>query len=168
MYAPANEGQFVALVERFGTPLWRLAIGLSEKDEGLALELLQQGFLAIYKGITANAPSSAWVYRTALNGMLLHQRHANLPQRLVLEHEPLLFAEDDSWLQTAGSESVDLVATDLEGLIAALPEKYAYVLWCRDVLGLDEATTTDALGLTPATLRQRLHRARLHLLQRLT
>ena len=49
----------------------------------------------------------------------------------------------------------------LQAAIEELPEKYRLVLLLRDVEGLDNQQTAESLGLTVATVKARLHRARL-------
>ena len=45
-------------------------------------------------------------------------------------------------------------------MIARLPESYRVVLVLRDIEGLDTGEAADLLGLTPAVVKLRLHRAR--------
>lgn len=48
----------------------------------------------------------------------------------------------------------------LEAAIAALPESHRTVFMLREVEGLDTAETADCLGVSPESVRVRLHRAR--------
>lgn len=73
--------------------------------------------------------------------------------------------------RTADTPEVALLRTDLrealEAAIADPPPPYRAVLILRDVERLSTDETAEALGLTPPTVKTRLHRARLFLRQRL-
>ena len=48
----------------------------------------------------------------------------------------------------------------VRGAIEELPDSYRVVLLLRDVEELDTQETAEALGITPANVKVRLHRAR--------
>ena len=66
---------------------------------------------------------------------------------------------DDPALQVAGADLA-------RRLVAALPEREAQVVACIDVVGLDVATTSAALGISATAVRVAHHRG-LHRLRRL-
>jgi RNA polymerase sigma-70 factor (ECF subfamily) len=74
--AAGEEPAFEELVSRYRTRVYRLACRLTA-DEGEAKDVLQETFLAAYRGLPAfraESRFSTWLYRIATNAALMNRR----------------------------------------------------------------------------------------------
>ncbi len=162
-----------ALVDRYGAWIHRLASRLLA-DTRDAEEVTQDVLMTVVQKIGTfkrEAAFSSWLYRIAANAAYgrSRSRHA----RPEVSIEPLLPVFDYEGRHVAPvldwSKNVDDPAvagelrSALERGISQLPEEYRIVLLLRDVEGLTNEEVADALGLTVAAVKSRLHRARLAL-----
>ena len=165
---PACLGGFF---EAWGDRLYRLALRLTG-DSATAEDVVQEAFLKLMRGadrIEGRSGLATWLYRVAYNASLdrLRERKAllQLPED---EHEaPLprvltpLPRSPEALLRDAETREA------LERAIAELPHAQRAAFLLRDVEGLTTAEAAEALGLSEANLKVRLHRARLQLRERL-
>jgi RNA polymerase sigma-70 factor (ECF subfamily) len=174
-------GAFEVLVQRYHERVHRLAFGLT-KSEAEAEEAVQETFLSLFRNLHRFEGRSAlgsWLYRIAVNAVLMGMRRRRRKPLLLLEESP---REGDRASALAGpfpslSESIwpagdwarqpeaKLLSRELgaciQAAIADLPDKYRLVLLLRDVDGQSNDEVAHTLGLTVPTVKARLHRSRL-------
>ena len=75
------------------------------------------------------------------------------------------FAQPPTGWRTSPADDLEREETRqlVQHHIGLLPESFRAVLLLRDVEGHDTASAAEALGITPAAVKTRLHRARLAL-----
>jgi RNA polymerase sigma-70 factor (ECF subfamily) len=172
--AAGDDCAFEALVSRYQARVYRLACRLTTDAD--APDVLQETFLQLYRHLPSFRGESqfgTWVYRIATNAALMHRRAS--ARRPAESHEVFLPQFDGQGrhvatpaeLQVASraDELLDrrFLAEKAREAIERLPDRYRDAFVLRD---LEEMSTTDvarALGVEPATVRQRVHRARLML-----
>lgn len=171
--ASGDESAFEALVGRFQGRVYRLARRLTGAD-GDAQDVLQETFLQAYRnlpGFRGEAKFSTWIYRIATNAALMQNRtRARRPVEPLDTYMPHFddagrFAREPADLSLAAraDELLDrrrLVAQALEG-IDRLPESCRAAFVLRDLEEMPTAEVAAVLGIEPAAVRQRVHRARL-------
>lgn len=140
----------------------------SEED---AQDAVQDAFLSAFRSIGSfegGSKVSTWLHRIAVNASLMKLRtRRRRPERSIEEFLPS-FLEDghqarptSSWNEAPvrGIESGETRQLVLSG-IERLPDLYRVVLILRDIEELDTAETARLLGISEATVKTRLHRAR--------
>jgi RNA polymerase sigma-70 factor (ECF subfamily) len=160
-----------ALFERYANPIYRLAARLLN-DEQQADGVVQNTFMALIEHIDqfeGRSGLGTWLYRVAYNECMGRIRAA----APLVELEPLVEGE---LLPTnlidwdSVPESVVLDSESRQQMAAAiesLPPTLRAVFILRDVEELSVHETATALGLSEAAVKVYLHRARLHLRERL-
>jgi RNA polymerase sigma-70 factor (ECF subfamily) len=174
--AAAGEGPaFEELVARYQARVYRLACRLTGGD-GDAKDVLQETFLAVYRGLPAfrgESRFSSWLYRIATNAALMQRRaRARRPAESLEAFLPQFDAEGRHAgapveLAAAGraDELLDsrLLAEKARAGLERLPEIYREAFVLRDLEELTTAEVAELLGIDAAAVRQRVHRARLML-----
>ncbi|MFJ6484918.1 MULTISPECIES: RNA polymerase sigma factor [unclassified Streptomyces] len=131
----------------------RFAYSLCASPED-AEDAAQEALIILYRKIgmlRASGALASWMFRIVRNECL---RRARLVPR---ERAPL----PDSAVMSAEDEVLErLEAARVARAIAALPADQRQVLIMRDVQGYSGRMAADALGLSPAAMKSRLHRAR--------
>ncbi len=133
-----------------------------------AEDLTQEAFLQLYRKIGTFRGDSAfttWLYRMAINVVLMHLRKKGLPESSLDEAmEPAQedrprrnFSVPD--LHLAGS--IDRMA--LESAIAALPAGYRLVFILHDIRGYEHNEIAEMLDCSIGNSKSQLHKARLQL-----
>ncbi len=169
----ADPGAVEALVDRYGAWIHRVAARLLG-DPRDAEEVTQDVLMTVTRKIgtfKGEAAFSSWLYRIATNAA--YERLRSRRGRAEVALEPLLPVFDDEgrhvepvadWSpQLEDPAVVGEARSALERGIGRLAEEYRVVLVLRDVEGLTNEEVADALGLTVAAVKSRLHRARLFL-----
>jgi len=173
--AAAGDGHaFEEIVARYEARVFRLACRLTSETD--APDVLQETFLQVYRNLPSFRGESqfgTWVYRIATNAALMLRRvRARRPVESLDAFMPQfdergIHAELPAQLQVASraDELIDrqVLAEKARAGIARLPDLYRDAFVLRD---LEEMSTTDVaqvLGIEPATVRQRVHRARMML-----
>ncbi|HEY6547050.1 MAG TPA: sigma-70 family RNA polymerase sigma factor [Vicinamibacteria bacterium] len=173
--AAGEEPAFEALLTRYEARVYRLAFRLTG-HEGDAQDVLQEAFLAAYRGLPAFRRESrfaTWLYRIATNAALLHRRaRARRPAESLSAFLPR-FDEDgihsvepaDLRAASRADEILDqkLLAEKARAGLDRLPGPYRAAFVLRDLEEMTTEEVADLLGLTAAAVRQRVHRARLML-----
>lgn len=138
-----------------------------------AQDAVQEAFISAIRALPnfeGHSRLSTWIHRILVNACLMKLRsRQRRPERLIDDLLPR-FAEDGhhaepvaAWTPPeAGLEQTEL-RTLVRSAIDQLPETYRTVLLARDIEGLDTEATATLLGMTPAAVKTRLHRARLAL-----
>lgn len=159
------------LLERHGDRLYSLGLRFCGNAADAA-DLVQETFLRALRSwptYRGDAAVSTWLYRIAARVcQRMHRRHRRErslpdPRRLLpLGDGPLASvpADTDSPLeQQIGREMVEHV----EESIARLPMKYRVPLVLKEIVGFSVQEVAQILALREATVKTRLHRARLAL-----
>src|SRR5687768_13507711 len=170
--ASGDTAAFEALVGRYQTRVYRLACRLTNDTE--APDILQETFLQVYRHLPSfrgDARFATWLYRIASNAALMHRRaRARRPAESLEGFLPRFdaqgrHAETPAQLSVASraDELLDrrFLAERARDVIARLPDVYRDAFVLRDLEDMSTADVADALGVAPATVRQRVHRARL-------
>lgn len=166
------------LVEVYGARAYGLAIRITRSPQD-AEEIVQDALLTVARKIDTfrgEAAFGSWLYRIVTNTAYQKARgrrrrgpEISLEEILPTFHEagehasPMLDwspAIEDPERQT---ELRDVLNAALD----ALPEEYRTVIVLRDVEGLSNEEVAEALGLTVANVKTRVHRGRLFLRKRL-
>ncbi len=171
-----------ALMGRYAPVAYRVAFAIT-RSAADAEEVVQDVFVTVCRkgeGFEGRAALSSWIYRVAANAALNKRRGRRREvERPLDEHLPA-FLEDGhragerAWLLADWSQDPEAALLQgetraaLERAIEALPERHRAVLVLRDVEDLTNEQVADALGETVATVKARLHRARMALREQLT
>ena len=172
--AAGDTSAFETIVERYQARFFRLACRLTSDTD--ASDVLQETFLQIYRHLPSfrgDAQFGTWVYRIAMNAALMHRRAARRRPADSLETYLPRFDADGRHLATPAElrvvshadEHLDrqMLAGKARAAIAQLPEMYREPFVLRDLEDMPTAHVAQVLGIAPATVRQRVHRARLML-----
>ena len=173
--AAGDEPAFEELVTRYEARVYRLACRLTG-DDGDAKDVLQETFLAVYRGLPAfrgESRFSTWLYRIATNAALMHRRaRARRPAESLEAFLPRFDAEgvhtaEPAVLGAAGraDELLDrrLLAEKARAGLERLPDIYREAFVLRDLEEMTTGEVAELLGIDAAAVRQRVHRARLML-----
>jgi RNA polymerase sigma-70 factor (ECF subfamily) len=173
--AAGEEPAFEELVRRYRARVYRLACRLAA-NEADAKDVLQETFLSAYRGLPgfrADARFSTWLYRIATNAALMHRRaRARRPAESLEAFLPRFDADGvhaaepaDLLAASRVEELLDrkLLAEKARAGLDRLPEIYRDAFVLRDLEELPTSEVADLLGIEPAAVRQRVHRARLML-----
>ena len=163
---------FEALVNRYEGKVYRLAMRMLRNQED-AEDALQEAFLQVYrglKGFEGRSSFSTWLFRLATNVCLMKIRHRETEPAPLLPLEDYLprHEEEHPYIQDWPDkpEEVLLNKESRQKMLQALerlPAEYRAVFILRDVEGFSNAETGEALGISVAAVKSRLHRARLTL-----
>jgi len=177
-----DESVFTELVNAYSSPLLRLAQDFV-RTRSVAEEVVQETWLAVLNGIDRFEGRSAlgtWLYRIAANAALGKQRGKRVTSEVHLEDLLPTFHADghrqgDSaalladWSGTPESELLSGEAREiLQHALEYLPAHYRAVLVLRDVEELTNEEAAQILGESVASIKSRLHRARMALREQLT
>jgi RNA polymerase sigma-70 factor, ECF subfamily len=172
--AAGDASAFEAIVGRYQARVFRLACRLTSDTD--APDVLQETFLRLYRHLPSfrgDSQFGTWVYRIAVNTALMHRRaRARRPAESLEQFLPGFDASGrhlatPAELQVASraDELLDrqFLADKARDVIARLPDLYRDAFVLRDLEEMSTADVAETLGLEPATVRQRVHRARLML-----
>ncbi len=161
---------YEALVRRHAGSLLVTARRILQHEED-AQEAVQDAFLSAFRGLDAFAGNSrltTWLHRIAINASLNKlRRRQRKPERSIEDllprfeqdghlAEPAVEWRDDAETLVQRDETRHLVREAID----ELPEIYRTVLVLRDIEGLETEETAEALGVSTAVVKTRLHRAR--------
>jgi RNA polymerase sigma-70 factor, ECF subfamily len=170
--AAGDDPSFEALVVRYQRRVFRLACRLTNDTD--APDVVQETFMQVYRHLSTfrgSAQFSTWLYRITINAGLMHRRaRARRPAESLDEFMPR-FDADGRHAQTPDAlrmtprvdELMDrhLLAKQVQAALQRLPDLYQDAFVLRDLEELSTADVARVLGVEPATVRQRVHRARL-------
>src|SRR5262245_6476852 len=172
--AAGDDRAFEQIVARYEARVFRLASRLTSDTD--APDVLQETFLQVYRNLPSfrgEAQFSTWLYRIATNAALMLRRgRARRPAEPLDDFMPRfdehgIHVDLPSQLQVASrvDELLDrrLLAEKARAGIARLPDVYRDAFVLRDLEEMSTAEVAQVLGIEPATVRQRVHRARLML-----
>ena len=171
-------GQIERLVQHHGDCAYRVAMGITGNPQD-AEDVVQSALAAVLRAIDAGHAGGAvgaWVDRAVLSlASSKLRREPGRPVDIPLEDVLPPFGEDGrhaglivDWSASLGDVALD---ADLRRAVMAaideLPFHYRSALLLRDVEGRSDEEAAQALGVAAATVRSRVHRARLFLRHRL-
>jgi RNA polymerase sigma-70 factor (ECF subfamily) len=161
------------IVQRYNRRLFRVARSVL-RDDGDAEDVVQETYLRAFgalDGFRGDSSLSTWLTRIALNEALGRLRKRRPTTDLIALDAPEerdrmqvipfpLMKPDADPEQTAARQQIRRV---LERAIDDLPDPFRVVFVMRDVEEMSVEETAAQLGLRPATVKTRLHRARARL-----
>ena len=173
--AAAGDGSaFELLVERYQARVYRLACRLTSESD--APDVLQETFLQVYRHLPSFRGDSqfrTWLYRIASNAALMHRRASSrrpaepldgfLPRFDANGRHRAMPAELQVCSRADELLDRQFLAERAREVIARLPDVYRDAFVLRDLEDMSTEEAANALGVTPAAVRQRVHRARLML-----
>jgi RNA polymerase sigma-70 factor (ECF subfamily) len=152
-------GRMLATARRF----------VGSEDE--ARDVVQEAFIAAFRaidGFAGTALLSTWLHRIVVNAALMKLRSRRRRREEPIDALLPRFDEEGYWAEGAapvetstdalveGNETRALVRKAID----RLPANYRSVLLLRDIEELDTDEAASLLGVTPNTVKTRLHRAR--------
>jgi len=162
-----REDAYEQLVRSYAGRLLAVARRLLGEGED-AHDAVQEAFLSAFRsidGFQGNARLSTWLHRIVVNAALMRLRtrrrkpeepiDALLPGFLPDGHRE----ERRPWQPGAALERREQRQL-VRAAIDRLPDSYRTVLLLRDIEELDTAEVAEMLGVSPAVVKTRLHRAR--------
>lgn len=169
-----NYKAFDELVNRYEDKLYTLTYKITGNRED-AKDALQDAFISMFKSLDTfqgKANFSTWAYRIATNSSLMKLRTRKKEQN---KFSGTLQLDDDvDWSQVPSTNIsiTDKIAKDelkkvIDKSIKSLPPDYRTVFILRDVEKLSNFEVAKVLGISLATVKSRVHRARLYMRNKL-
>lgn len=164
---------FDELVRRYQDKVFRLTFKILRHDDDAA-EATQDAFLSAYRGLKnfkAESTFSTWMYRIGTNAALMKYRrrrdgHVSYEQSQSSNEdaEPLAIADWSAQPldELLDGETREILAKEVE----KLPANEREVFLLRDIMEQSNEQVAKELGLSVAAVKSRLHRARVHLRDR--
>jgi RNA polymerase sigma-70 factor (ECF subfamily) len=164
---------FESIVTRYQARVFGLACRLTGSESDAA-DVLQDTFLRAYRHLSSFRGESrfgTWLYRIATNAALMHRR--SQARRPAEPLDAFLPAFDEVGLHRATPEELTVtnrleelldrqsLAEQARAAIERLPDACRVAFVLRDLEELPTAEVAEVLGIEPAAVRQRVHRARL-------
>jgi RNA polymerase sigma-70 factor, ECF subfamily len=172
--AAGDDPAFEMIVERYQARVFRLACRLTSDTD--APDVLQETFLQVYRHLPSFRGESqfrTWLYRIASNAALMHRRARSRRPAEPLDvflpqfdaHGMHIATPAELQVAARADELLDrkFLARKARAVLARLPDLYRDAFVLRDLEEMSTEDVAHALGVTPATVRQRVHRARLML-----
>ncbi len=171
-----DEQALEQMIERYHARVYSLSYGVLRNAED-AEESTQDAFLTLYRKIGTFDESKkffSWFYRVALNQAYSRARRRRSGAKILIQ-EPR-FREDgqlalmdwpDANVAVEDEASARELAARAEEFIGELPRPYRDVIWMADVEEMPAAEIAETLGISIPAFKSRLHRARLHVRERL-
>lgn len=171
-----------ALIDLYGPRVYRVVHRITG-NEADTEEVVQDVFLTLFRKLDTfegQAGLRSWLYKIATNAALNKRRGKRSEVEVSLEDYLPRFQADGRWEKQPGLLPEDWSQTPEEDLLSQetqvilnraideLPDHYRAVLVLRDVEGLSNEETAEALGESIASVKTRLHRARMALRERLS
>jgi RNA polymerase sigma-70 factor (ECF subfamily) len=178
----ADPAALETLMGQHGARLYRVAFGIT-RNHADAEEVVQDTFLTLFRKIDSfegRAALGTWLYRVAANTALIKRRGKRSEIEVLLEDHLPKFTDDGhregdrarllaDWSATPDRELLSGEARKiLEESLDLLPEHYRAILVLRDVEELSNEAVAEVLDESVASVKSRLHRARMALRELLT
>lgn len=167
------EDAISALFERYGDRIYALGLTLCD-DPSRAEDLVQETFLRALRswaGFEGRARPSTWLHTIAMRACRrMERRRAGQPRHMVSLTRVLpsgdegvvqLPADDDPEADAVRREATEAVLR----AVAQLPLDFRLPFVLKEMADLSVAEIADVLDVKPATVKTRLHRARLRVRQ---
>ena len=166
-----------ALFGLYHAKVYGLAMSILMKKTD-AEEAAQDVFLTVVRRadrFLGNSALSSRICRICVNTCLKRRRKSRVTEHVTIEEYLPVFTGEgaharpvEDWGREVGRRIPDKkIGQVISGFTASLPEKYLVVFALHDVQELSFEETAQALNLTIAEVKSRLHRVRLYLRERL-
>lgn len=173
-----DEEAFEQMVRRYHARVYSLSYGVLRNPED-AEEAAQDSFWTLYRKIGSFDESKkffSWFYRVALNQAYSRARRRPAPTVAIDETMPrfdergrFVMSDFPDWSAKVEDDvSARELAAKAGEFIAELPPAYRDVIWMADVEEMSPADIAETLEISTPAFKSRLHRARLHVRERLT
>ncbi len=173
MAATGDEAAFVALYRRWQRNLYRYSLRLSGSAP-IAEDVTQEVFLALIDGALSFDPARgsfpAYAYGIARNQVLRRMNRERFFAPMNDEAGEEHHRRHGSWSHRSdplGSLTRQEKIDTLHQAVATLPLRYREVVILCELQELSYADAAQAIGCPEGTVRSRLHRARMILLEKL-
>jgi RNA polymerase sigma-70 factor (ECF subfamily) len=165
-----DDSAFEQLVRRYGGRMLAVAHRFLRCEADCA-DAVQDAFLAAIRALDSFAGDSrlgTWLHRIVVNACLMKLRARSRSRQVPIDDLLPTFDETGHHAQRVrpwNEEALSLLdRTELRehvrSCIDRLPEPYRAVLLLRDIEEFDTDQTARHLGITPGSVKTRLHRAR--------
>lgn len=163
-----DEGAVRILVQRYNRRLYRVARAVLRNDAE-AEEVVQEAHMKAFAALDrfrGDSSFSTWLTRIALNEALGRVRKRRVTVQIEAAEQDvaaariIVFPSAQSILNPEQAMARQQVRELLEQAVEDLPEPFRLVLVMRDMEEMSVEETAGHLGLKPATVKTRLHRAR--------
>jgi RNA polymerase sigma-70 factor, ECF subfamily len=173
-----DTGAAEALVGAYGNRVYRLAIRITGNASD-AEDVVQDAFWSVLRNIGAfrgDASLGSWIYRILVNAAYQNvRRRRHRRDEICLEDILPSFQEDgrhagtiSDWSPRIGDPATQTeLRAALHAAIEDLPPAYRVAIVLRDVEGSSMREVADALSISVANAKSRVHRGRLFLRKRL-
>ncbi len=169
-----DEAAYAHVVRTLGGRLLAVARRIA-RTEADAEDAVQEAFVSALRAIQdfdGRSALSTWLHRIVVNAALARLRRDKSRREGSIDDLMPRFADDGEhaahnvrWNPvTPESDSRIQLRGAVREALDTLPEDYRSVLILRDVTGMESKEVAAALGISDALVRQRLHRARLALM----
>jgi RNA polymerase sigma-70 factor (ECF subfamily) len=153
---------FRELVERHRRRAFAIAVGLV-RDEEDALEIVQEAFLRVYRGLSAfNGAASffTWLYRIVKNLSIDLMRRPAWQRELALDEAEVGFDTCVDEMDPASALRQREIGERIAAALEALPPYHRGVIVMREVEGMSYEEMAEAMGVSKGTIMSRLFHAR--------
>jgi RNA polymerase sigma-70 factor (ECF subfamily) len=173
-----DAGAAEALVDAYGSRVYRLAVRVTGNASD-AEEVVQDAFWSVLRNIGAfrgDASLGSWIYRIVANAAYQNvRRRRHRRDEICLEDVLPSFQEDgrhagpiSDWSARIGDPAIQTeLRAALDAAMEDLPPAYRVAIVLRDVEGVSMREVADALNISVANAKSRVHRGRLFLRKRL-
>jgi RNA polymerase sigma-70 factor (ECF subfamily) len=155
---------FEIIMRRYNRRLYRVARSIV-RSEAEAEDVVQDAYVRAYTHLAqyaGEAKFSTWLTRIAVNEALRRVRRRGYSDDVQQMASTMPLAAESPERHASARE----IAQIMESAIEDLPSAYRSVVMLRDIEDLSTAEAADCLGISPATVKTRLHRG--HALLRAT
>jgi RNA polymerase sigma-70 factor, ECF subfamily len=172
-----DKSLFQNLVKKYEQKLYNFGLKMCGETRD-AEDMVQDAFLNAYKYLADfryEASFKNWLYRIAGSACIKKKRKSKFAPQKEISLEDFIPEDKENVpdeLPQWASEPLEKVlnaelSENISRSILSLPEKYRIVLVLRDVEGFGTEETAQILNIRPASVKVRLHRARLFLKEKL-
>ena len=172
-FQQTDSGAFEKLVERYGKSLYAVSLQILKNSQD-AEDAVQETFLKAFRAIDRFRGDSSlytWLYRIAQNQSLMKLRKRNRAVTVSLDVWTTPSEEEQESLPPTNglpSQSPDpglslhtrQLSDFVRHCIEELPENYRKAYFLKDVRSLSEDQVCRRLGISKASMKSRVHRAR--------
>lgn len=155
-----------ALMRRYNRRLFRMARSIL-RDHAAAEDAVQECYVRAFTNLHRYEPTGAfgaWLTRIAINEALMLKRRTRRTWLPLEDFEDAAIAGDeDDAMATPDSVQATSARQLLELAVDSLPQDFRTVFMLRVIEQLSVAETALSLGINEATVKTRLHRAKVRL-----
>lgn len=168
---PSAQEAIPALLEKHGGLIYNLGQRMCGSHEA-AQDLVQETFLRAYKSwrqFEGRSDPATWLYKIAVRAcQRLKRPRAGQPQRMLTLNELLPESEKEIVAFNENETPLDHVLRDeayalVENALAQLPAEFRLALALKEIADFSVVEVAQILNLKEATVKTRVHRARLML-----